>query len=206
MSEASEDGSASQSQPEEDEDISQDTEDGELTQSQVRPTSGSHLTPTTHNLRSADETREEDQQSDEDAEEEEEEEEEAPRRRRTTPRPPRDYRHLRIKASPKLPLLDDPAVSTTVREIGGSASWRLSTAKPGNGVDQIRDGSNETVRIEDVSASCSSGVSAPRQKTDRRLPFPSTGRATGCSRTSSTYSSHVSTIEYFVRCLSRSCS
>ena len=93
----------------------------------------------------ADETREEDQQSDEDAEEEEEEEEAAPRRRRTTPRPPRDYRHLRIKASPKLPLLDDPAVSTTVREIGGAASWSLSTAKPGNGVDQIRDGSNETV-------------------------------------------------------------
>ena len=96
-------------------------------------------------LCSADETREEDQQSDEDAEEEEEEEEAAPRRRRTTPRPPRDYRHLRIKASPKLPLLDDPAVSTTVREIGGAASWSLSTAKPGNGVDQIRDGSNETV-------------------------------------------------------------
>ena len=33
MSEASEDGSASQSQPEEDEDISQDTEDGELSKS-----------------------------------------------------------------------------------------------------------------------------------------------------------------------------
>ncbi len=30
------------------------------------------------------------------------------------------------------------------REIGGEAVWSLSTAKPGNGVDQLRDGSVDT--------------------------------------------------------------
>ena len=49
MSEASEDGSASQSQPEEDEDISQDTEDGELSKIQAYTSDqGSHLTLRPH--------------------------------------------------------------------------------------------------------------------------------------------------------------
>ena len=30
------------------------------------------------------------------------------------------------------------------REIGEEAVWSLSTAKPGNGVDQLRDGSPDT--------------------------------------------------------------
>lgn len=59
-------------------------------------------------------------------------------------RPPRDYRHLRLKSTPTLPLLADPEVASTVREIGRAASWTLSTAKPGNGVDQLRDSSLDT--------------------------------------------------------------
>lgn len=56
----------------------------------------------------------------------------------------RSYRHLRIRATSNLPLTDDPTISSTVREIGKTACWSLSTAKPGNGVDQLRDESNET--------------------------------------------------------------
>mmetsp|Transcript_9495 Transcript_9495/g.20158 ORF Transcript_9495/g.20158 Transcript_9495/m.20158 type:complete len:368 (-) Transcript_9495:230-1333(-) len=56
----------------------------------------------------------------------------------------RDYRHIRIRATPTLPLLTDPEIASTVREIGKSASWSLSTAKPGNGVDQLRDSSLDT--------------------------------------------------------------
>ena len=56
----------------------------------------------------------------------------------------RTYRHLRIRATATLPLMEDPAVSTTVREIGTTGCWSLSTAKPGNGVDQLRDSSLDT--------------------------------------------------------------
>ena len=56
----------------------------------------------------------------------------------------RTYRHLRIRATSTLALTDDPAVSSTVREIGKTACWSLSTAKPGNGVDQLRDSSLDT--------------------------------------------------------------
>ncbi len=59
-------------------------------------------------------------------------------------RTPRDYRHLRLKSTSTLPLLADPEVASTVREIGRTASWTLSTAKPGNGVDQLRDSSLDT--------------------------------------------------------------
>jgi anaphase-promoting complex subunit 10 len=59
-------------------------------------------------------------------------------------RPPRDYRHLRLKSTPTLPLLAVPELASTVREIGRTASWTLSTAKPGNGVDQLRDSSLDT--------------------------------------------------------------
>jgi anaphase-promoting complex subunit 10 len=34
--------------------------------------------------------------------------------------------------------------STELREVGDQAVWSLSTAKPGNGVDQLRDSSTET--------------------------------------------------------------
>lgn len=56
----------------------------------------------------------------------------------------RSYRHLRIRATATLALTDDPAVASTVREIGKTACWSLSTAKPGNGVDQLRDSSLDT--------------------------------------------------------------
>jgi len=56
----------------------------------------------------------------------------------------RSYKHLRIRATANLPLIDDPSTATTVREIGKTACWSLSTAKPGNGVDQLRDSSLET--------------------------------------------------------------
>mmetsp|Transcript_11420 Transcript_11420/g.17433 ORF Transcript_11420/g.17433 Transcript_11420/m.17433 type:complete len:339 (-) Transcript_11420:2378-3394(-) len=59
-------------------------------------------------------------------------------------RQPRSYRHLRIRATSTLALTDDPAVASTVREIGKTACWSLSTAKPGNGVDQLRDSSLDT--------------------------------------------------------------
>ena len=62
----------------------------------------------------------------------------------TSSRQARSYRHLRIRATSNLPLLDDPTISSTVREIGKTACWSLSTAKPGNGVDQLRDSSLET--------------------------------------------------------------
>ncbi len=35
----------------------------------------------------------------------------------------RDYHHIRLRATPTLPLLTDPAIASTVREIGKLASW-----------------------------------------------------------------------------------
>ena len=49
-----------------------------------------------------------------------------------------------IRATPTLPSLADPVISYQVREIGHEAVWSLSTAKPGNGVEQIRDNSVDT--------------------------------------------------------------
>ena len=51
---------------------------------------------------------------------------------------------VRITANQTLAALSDPIISYTVREIGHEAVWSLSTAKPGNGVEQIRDSSVET--------------------------------------------------------------
>lgn len=49
-----------------------------------------------------------------------------------------------VRARPQLASLSDPERSRDVREIGHEAVWSLSTAKPGNGVEQIRDGSVDT--------------------------------------------------------------
>lgn len=49
-----------------------------------------------------------------------------------------------MKSTPALALVTDPEISSTVREIGKTASWSLSSAKPGNGVDQLRDSSLDT--------------------------------------------------------------
>ena len=59
-------------------------------------------------------------------------------------RKPRDYRHLRIKATSELPLVTDVSIAPSYREIGHWAHWSLSSSKPGNGVDQLRDSSLET--------------------------------------------------------------
>lgn len=49
-----------------------------------------------------------------------------------------------VQAHPALASLSDPQKSLSVREIGNEAVWSLSTAKPGNGVSQIRDNSLDT--------------------------------------------------------------
>jgi len=49
-----------------------------------------------------------------------------------------------IRSTPNLPSLTDPTLYNLVREIGHDAVWSLSTAKPGNGVEQIRDSSMDT--------------------------------------------------------------
>ncbi|KAL7526080.1 hypothetical protein ACHAXR_001305 [Thalassiosira sp. AJA248-18] len=86
--------------------------------------------------------------------------------RRTRPnRPPRDYRHLRLKSTPTLPLLTDPEISSTVREIGKTASWSLSTAKPGNGVDQLRDSSLDTYWQSDGLQPHYINIQFPRRQT-----------------------------------------
>lgn len=89
-----------------------------------------------------------------------------PNRPRSRPnRPPRDYRHLRLKSTPTLPLLADPEVASTVREIGRTASWSLSTAKPGNGVDQLRDSSLDTYWQSDGLQPHYINIQFPRRQT-----------------------------------------
>mmetsp|Transcript_37659 Transcript_37659/g.80416 ORF Transcript_37659/g.80416 Transcript_37659/m.80416 type:complete len:357 (+) Transcript_37659:58-1128(+) len=89
-----------------------------------------------------------------------------PRPSRTRPnRPPRDYRHLRLKSTPTLPLLTDPEIASTVREIGRTASWSLSTAKPGNGVDQLRDSSLDTYWQSDGLQPHYINIQFPRRQT-----------------------------------------
>jgi anaphase-promoting complex subunit 10 len=96
-----------------------------------------------------------DDDASEDADQSQEDDDEADRRASTgsrsgggggtvSSRQARTYQHLRIRATATLPLTDDPVVSSTVREIGKTACWSLSTAKPGNGVEQLRDSSLDT--------------------------------------------------------------
>mmetsp|Transcript_18762 Transcript_18762/g.39486 ORF Transcript_18762/g.39486 Transcript_18762/m.39486 type:complete len:363 (+) Transcript_18762:63-1151(+) len=88
-----------------------------------------------------------------------------PRSSRNAHRPPRDYRHLRLKSTPTLPLLSDPEIASTVREIGKTASWSLSTAKPGNGVDQLRDSSLDTYWQSDGLQPHYINIQFPRRQT-----------------------------------------
>ncbi|KAL3784640.1 hypothetical protein ACHAWO_009904 [Cyclotella atomus] len=71
-------------------------------------------------------------------------EEPEPTSTRSSTRKPRDYRHLRIKSTPTLPLQSDPTISSSYRPIGHLAHWSLSSSKPGNSVDALRDNSFET--------------------------------------------------------------
>ena len=80
-------------------------------------------------------------------------------------RPPRDYHNLRIKSTPTLKLLTDPELSLTVREIGKNASWTLSTAKPGNGVEQLRDASLDTYWQSDGLQPHHINIQFPRRQT-----------------------------------------
>jgi len=88
-----------------------------------------------------------------------------PHRTRNPNRTPRDYRHLRLKSTPTLPLLTDPEIASTVREIGKTASWSLSTAKPGNGVDQLRDSSLDTYWQSDGLQPHYVNIQFPRRQT-----------------------------------------
>ena len=40
--------------------------------------------------------------------------------------------------------MNNPSVDPLLRDIGHDAVWSLSTAKPGNGVEQLRDDNPET--------------------------------------------------------------
>lgn len=77
----------------------------------------------------------------------------------------RDYRHLRIKATPDLPLLSDPSLTPFYREIGLLAHWSLSTSKPGNGVDQLRDSSLESYWQSDGLQPHYINIQFPRRQT-----------------------------------------
>ena len=135
------------SQPEEDEEVSQETEDRD---------------DETH-----DESGDEDGDADETGEQGGDGDEAGERRPRPPrrSRPPRDYRHLRIKSAEELALLTDPEVASTVREIGRTASWSLSTAKPGNGVDQLRDFSLDTYWQSDGLQPHHINIQFPRRQT-----------------------------------------
>lgn len=78
---------------------------------------------------------------------------------------PRDYRHLRIRATIDLPLLTDPTVSPSYREIGHLAHWSLSSSKPGNGIDQLRDSSHETYWQSDGLQPHYINIQFPRRQT-----------------------------------------
>lgn len=81
------------------------------------------------------------------------------------PRKIRDYKHLRIKATPDLSLVSDPSVASSYREIGVQAHWSLSTSKPGNGVDQLRDSSLETYWQSDGLQPHYINIQFPRRQT-----------------------------------------
>ena len=85
-----------------------------------------------------DEEEEDEEEDDEQNEEEEEEEEET-----TTNNDNLNTSNI-IQATTTLSSLSDPSRALLVREIGNDAVWTLSTAKPGNGVAQIRDSSIDT--------------------------------------------------------------
>mmetsp|Transcript_22121 Transcript_22121/g.27134 ORF Transcript_22121/g.27134 Transcript_22121/m.27134 type:complete len:268 (-) Transcript_22121:2459-3262(-) len=79
----------------------------------------------------ADDDDEEEEEEDDDEEEEEEEDEDGETQANNST----------VQATPTLASLSDPEQALRVREIGNDAVWSLSTAKPGNGVTQIRDSS-----------------------------------------------------------------
>lgn len=117
------------------------------------------------NLHTKSEVSDGDNDGDDQTEEPEDASQRRARARERANRPPRDYRHLRLKSTPTLALLADPEVSSTVREIGKTASWSLSTAKPGNGVDQLRDSSLDTYWQSDGLQPHYVNIQFPRRQT-----------------------------------------
>ncbi len=85
-----------------------------------------------------------DEEDDDDDEEEEEEEEDEDEDDEDEEGATQVNNSAIIHATPTLASLSDPSISSTIREIGYDAVWSLSTAKPGNGVMQIRDNSIDT--------------------------------------------------------------
>ena len=51
-----------------------------------------------------------------------------------------------MKATANAPAREAPgsAASSALREIGHLAGWSVTSAKPGNGVELLRDGRNDT--------------------------------------------------------------
>jgi len=83
---------------------------------------------------------EDDQQGEEDEGSQEEEEEEEEDGNTVAQENASDI----LNATSTLASLSDPERLQQVREVGHEAVWSLSTAKPGNGVNQIRDSSPDT--------------------------------------------------------------
>jgi anaphase-promoting complex subunit 10 len=81
-----------------------------------------------------DEEEEDDEEEDDEEDGEEEEEEDGGTQNNSSI----------VHATTTLTSLSDPDRALKVREIGNDAVWSLSTAKPGNGVTQIRDSSADT--------------------------------------------------------------
>jgi anaphase-promoting complex subunit 10 len=111
----------------------------------------------------AEEFEDEEEDDDDSTHAEEPEPEEGTRSRRpsSSRSKPRDYRHLRLKSTPELALLSSPSY----REIGTSAHWSLSSSKPGNGVDQLRDSSLETYWQSDGLQPHFINIQFPRRQT-----------------------------------------
>lgn len=92
-----------------------------------------------------DEEEDDEEEGEEEEEEEEEDDEEEDEDGNTVANNGNvDENSVILHATPTLPSLSDPAVALLVREIGHEAVWSLSTAKPGNGVTQLRDSSMDT--------------------------------------------------------------
>lgn len=98
---------------------------------------GSHEFTT---MNSIDDEEEDDDEEEEEEEEEEDDDDEDEDEEGAT----QVNNSALIHATPTLASLSDPSISSTIREIGHDAVWSLSTAKPGNGVIQIRDNSIDT--------------------------------------------------------------
>ncbi len=91
-----------------------------------------------------DDDEEEDDEEEDDEEEEEEEEGQNDDDEEDTTANDNINTAKIVQATSTLASLSNPSQALKVREVGNDAVWTLSTAKPGNGVTQIRDSSIDT--------------------------------------------------------------